>query len=93
MSSYKIILVGVLRLYLLFLFLLLGGSCDGIVDVEPYVEPLHDVSVYLAKWIRPVSIPMMTTSYHTVACSTACHYLPHANIVPSFFILSCLPLS
>ena len=56
MSSYKIILVGVLRLYLLFLFLLLGGSCDGIVDVEPYVEPLHDVSVYLAKWIRPVSI-------------------------------------
>ena len=48
MSSYKIILVGVLRLYLLFLFLLLGGSCDGIVDVEPYVEPLHGVSVYLA---------------------------------------------
>ena len=56
MSVYKIISVGVLRMYLLFLFLLLGGSNDGIVDVEPYVEPLHDVSVYLAKWIRPVSI-------------------------------------
>ena len=56
MSAYKIISVGVLRLYLLFLLLLLGGSNDGIVDVEPYVEPLHDVSVYLAKWIRSVSI-------------------------------------
>ena len=41
---------------MLFLFLLLGGSNDGIVDVEPYVEPLHDVSVYLVKWIRLVSI-------------------------------------
>ena len=37
--------------------------------------------------------PMMTTSYHIVACSTACHYLPHANIVPSLSILSCLLLS
>ena len=37
--------------------------------------------------------PMMTASYHTVACSTAFHYLPHANIVPSFSILSCLLLS
>ena len=37
--------------------------------------------------------PMMTTSYHIVACSTVFHYLPHANIMPSFSILSCLPLS
>ena len=78
---------------MLFPFLLLGGSNDGIVDVEPYVEPLHDVSVYLAKWIRPVSIPMMTTSYHIVACSTAFRHIPHANIVPSFSILSCLLMS
>ena len=46
MSAYKIISVGVLRLHLLFLFLLLGGSFGGIVDVEPYVKPFHNVSVY-----------------------------------------------
>ena len=56
MSAYEIISGGVLRLYLLFLLLLLGGSNGGIVDVEPYMDRFHNVSVYLAKWIRPVSI-------------------------------------
>ena len=46
MSVYKIISAGVLRLHLLFLFLLLGGSFDGIVGVKTYMKLLHDVSVY-----------------------------------------------
>ena len=45
MSVYKIISAGVLRLHLLFLFLLLGGSIGGIVGVKSYVDRFHDVSV------------------------------------------------
>ena len=56
MSACEIISVGVLSLYLLFPFLLLGVLFDVIVDVEPYVEPLHAVSVYSAKWIRFISL-------------------------------------
>ena len=37
--------------------------------------------------------PMMTTPFHTMAHTTTFHYLLHANIVPSFSILSCLLLS
>ena len=34
--------------------------------------------------------PMMATPFHTMAHSTAFRYLPNANIVPSFSVLSCL---
>ena len=37
MSACEVISVGVLRLYLLLLFLLLGGSAGGIVGVEPFI--------------------------------------------------------
>ena len=73
MSAYKIISVGVLRLHLLFLFLLLGGSFGGIVGMEPYVEPLHEVSVDLAKWIRSISFSYDGNSF---SHHGAYHYFP-----------------
>ena len=45
MSACEIISGGVLRLQLLLPFLFLGGFIVDNFGMEPYVEPLHDVSI------------------------------------------------
>ena len=84
---------------MLFLFLLLGGSNDGIVDVEPYVEPLHDVSVYLAKWIRSISFSCDDNflshhdAFYCFLISFSCWYrVIFLHLVVSAIIVTCLSI-